>query len=103
MRVAARSTLRRAVGLWPLSQRARRYVLLLHVPWTKGQIVMHNRMDRMTEPTKRELRLEHELREIATTLRNWAIDSKTGGWSTHQVDLQRVLADRIDEVIRRTR
>lgn len=35
------------------------------------------------------------LREIATQLDDWARASVTGGWSTHQVEAQRKLADRI--------
>lgn len=41
------------------------------------------------------------LREIATTLRHWATESRSGGWSTHQVDPQRALANRIDEALAR--
>lgn len=35
------------------------------------------------------------LREIAEQLDKWAIESQTGGWSTHQVDPQRKLAQKI--------
>ncbi len=40
---------------------------------------------------------EEFLQQIATQLRQWATESRSGGWSTHQVDPQRRLADKIDE------
>lgn len=36
------------------------------------------------------------LMQIRAQLRQWATDSVQDGWSTHQVDPQRMLADRID-------
>lgn len=36
------------------------------------------------------------LAEVAEQLRTWATESRVGGWSTHQVDPQRQLADKID-------
>jgi len=38
---------------------------------------------------------EQLLREIAEQLERWARESKSGGWSTHQVQPQRELADKI--------
>jgi ElaB/YqjD/DUF883 family membrane-anchored ribosome-binding protein len=35
------------------------------------------------------------LEEIEETLRDWARQSVTGGWSTHQVEPQQQLANRI--------
>lgn len=40
---------------------------------------------------------EEFLQQIATQLRQWAVESRSGGWSTHQVEKQRKLADKIDE------
>lgn len=42
-----------------------------------------------------------QLNRIAAQLRKWAIESRTGGWSTHQVDPMRKLADEIDEHLSR--
>lgn len=39
------------------------------------------------------------LQEIAAQLRTWALFSREYGYSTHQVDPQRKLADKIDEHI----
>jgi hypothetical protein len=35
------------------------------------------------------------LREVANQLDRWARESESGGWSTHQVNPQRQLADKI--------
>jgi len=42
---------------------------------------------------------QHLLKKISDQLRRWAIESKTGGWSTHQVEPMRRLADEIDETL----
>ena len=42
---------------------------------------------------------KNKLLEIAAQLCKWALESRRGGWSTHQVDPQRRLADEIDDTI----
>lgn len=43
------------------------------------------------------------LQEIAAQLRLWAVQSREYGYSTHQVDSQRKLANKIDEHIYRAK
>lgn len=40
-------------------------------------------------------RLRWELRNAAHTCERWADESRNGGWSTHQVDANRAVANRI--------
>lgn len=46
-----------------------------------------------------EKTLRAKLENVARQLRRWATQSKTGGWSTHQVIPMRELADEIDEML----
>lgn len=48
-------------------------------------------------PTYEQLR--EALRQEAIQLRLWAVESKNGGWSTHQVDSMRHRAEQIDELL----
>lgn len=41
------------------------------------------------------------LRQEAIQLRLWAVQSRQGGWSTHQVDPMRKRAEEIDELLAR--
>lgn len=43
------------------------------------------------------------LRKDAALLRHWAVQSRTGGWSTHQVEPMRRRANEIDEVLAKYR
>ena len=43
----------------------------------------------------REMTPQEFLREIAEQLEKWAGESKSGGWSTHQVAPQLLLSERI--------
>jgi hypothetical protein len=45
------------------------------------------------------LRVEMVL--LARQLRRWAVESREGGWSTHQVGPMRRKADEIDEILER--
>jgi hypothetical protein len=46
------------------------------------------------------MNLSKFLRETSETLDNWARESRDGGWSTHQVDANRRLADKCREQAR---
>ena len=54
------------------------------------------------EKSKTEI-LRCELSRTAQQLRQWAVASINGGWSTHQVDPMRKKADEIDELLDRTK
>lgn len=49
--------------------------------------------------TEAEIQLRVILLDLAARLDQWATQSRTGGWSTHQVEPQRELAQQIRDAV----